>query len=194
MFFTDANTGFLVTGNTIVKTIDGGVNWNYVSTATGLNFIGGFSTLFFVDSTTGWIANMNNIYTSHGTISNWSKATISSPQPDTLYSIFAANTTTIYAGANDGTVLKSTDGGLHFAAVHQFPKAVPGPYHDLHFLDANLGYACYNNRVYKTTNGGSNWTVEVAADGDKITEIHFLDANHGWACTRKGKVWKYLVN
>lgn len=194
LFFTDTNTGYVTIKNKFFKTEDGGQTWATVTGAAGLVLDQINVTLFFTDSTTGWVVSGKNIYASNGTITQWTKATISSPQPDTLYSIFAASATTIYSGASDGTVLKSTDGGLHFSKVYQFPSAVPGRYHDLHFIDASLGYACYDNRVYKTTDGGGSWTVEVATDGDNIIEIHFLDKNHGWACTRRGKVWKYLVN
>lgn len=194
LFFTDDNTGFITSGTDFLNSTDAGVSWKSVSAASGLNLLNSYSTLFFIDSTTGWIGNCKFIYKTNGSILKWTEANINPYERDLISSVFAANRDTIYAGFFDGMVIKSTDGGLNFNLVHRFSQTSERAYLDLHFLDSNTGYACYNNRLYKTIDGGNSWSVEVATNGDNIIEIHFLDKQHGWACTRGGKVWKYLVN
>lgn len=50
VFFTDANTGFLVSENNVYKTTDGGINWTIEFTQMGLSF----QDIFFPDSQNGY--------------------------------------------------------------------------------------------------------------------------------------------
>ncbi|NIT55319.1 MAG: hypothetical protein GWN00_03500, partial [Aliifodinibius sp.] len=57
-FILDPNTVISV-GNfgTIIKTTDGGVNWNIRHSVSGISE--GFSSIYFVDSSRGWIVGLN---------------------------------------------------------------------------------------------------------------------------------------
>jgi photosystem II stability/assembly factor-like uncharacterized protein len=59
---------------------------------------------------------------------------------------------------------------------------------DIHFLTDQIGYASAGRTLYKTTDGGTNWTKVVSLGEATITEIHFTDATHGWACGSNGVV------
>jgi len=61
------------------------------------------------------------------------------------------------------------------------------------FLDANTGWLCGDDgEVWKTTNGGTDWTIERAADGSGLDwkDIEFLDADTGFATTDDGYIFK----
>ena len=59
---------------------------------------------------------------------------------------------------------------------------------DIHFLNANTGYACAdsstngNSCIIKTTNGGINWMKINLEQGITLNNIFFIDANTGFTC------------
>ncbi|MFT3909159.1 MAG: YCF48-related protein [Ferruginibacter sp.] len=186
VFFPDNNNGYMV-GTTIYHTIDGGLNWSPVQPLTGYVYSGNYSTLFFLNNTTGWIVSGQRIYYSNGSVNNWSQAIISGTTPSTdFYSVYAASANVIYAQTYSSEIFKSTDGGLHFSLIKILETG--NSFSDIHFIDENNGYAAHGNRIYKTTDGGSTWQVVVALSpaSDPIIEIHFTDAGHGWGCTYDG--------
>ncbi len=61
------------------------------------------------------------------------------------------------------------------------------------FLDANTGWLSGDDgEVWKTTDGGANWTIVRAADGSGLDwwDIEFLDADNGYATTDDGFIFK----
>ena len=86
-----------------------------------------------------------------------------------------------------GAFVKSTNAGVTWSKVSTF-DATSGYLSDIHFLNANTGYACAdsstfgNSRVLKTTNGGINWS-NIYLDPDIIlNSLFFIDINTGFAC------------
>lgn len=58
-------------------------------------------------------------------------------------------------------------------------------FEDVHFLDANTGYTAGRDGViYKTTNGGQNWTRQVAPYKSVLLSVFFFDYNTGWVSGR----------
>jgi len=64
-------------------------------------------------------------------------------------------------------------------------------YHDLHFLDDNLGYMTDGQYVLKTIDGGVTWTKEASIPRGIFYELHFMDINHGWAGGSHGTILKF---
>ena len=90
--------------------------------------------------------------------------------------------------SNGGQVYKSTNGGLNFSLIKTLTG---GGYLDLHFINNEIGYACFGHRIYKTTDGGATWQVVVAMGNTELVELHFTDASHGWACGRDGSILRF---
>ncbi|RKY56539.1 MAG: hypothetical protein DRP89_01155, partial [Candidatus Neomarinimicrobiota bacterium] len=64
---------------------------------------------------------------------------------------------------------------------------------DGYFLDANTGWLIGDDgEVWKTVNGGQDWTIVRAADGSGIdwNNVQFYDADTGYACADKGYIFK----
>jgi photosystem II stability/assembly factor-like uncharacterized protein len=102
--FLNENTGFIAgTSNTILRTTNGGNNWERV------NYINGFlnfSSICFVNSNIGYVAGSNgNIYKTTNNGINWFQ--LSSPSTK-LYSILFAINHGYIVGT--GNILKTTDG------------------------------------------------------------------------------------
>ena len=194
VYFTDNNTGYTVTTTGLFQTTDGGLTWPAVSPVTGLTISGsgsGYNTLFFLNNTTGWIANGNTVFKSNGNVNNWVTASFSPlpPQNGSL-SIYAPSSSIVYVGSIEGKIFKSVNGGANFTEIYNFPQNSIG-YLDLHFIDATTGYACYGNRIYKTVNGGSSWIPVVSLGETTFVEIHFTDASHGWGCANDGSILRF---
>ena len=117
VFFTTSKTGFAV-GNsgTVLKTSDGGANWNYSGKGITITGSTSFKSIFFTDSLNGIIVGSNIYKTSDGGLS-WAKKDIplSSSQYG-LNSVFFVNSTTGYICGRVGTLLKTIDSGETWVA------------------------------------------------------------------------------
>lgn len=191
IYFTDNNIGYTAGDAGVFKTIDGGVNWNIVNPATGLSLTpGAFKSI--VATTTGqvWVSSANDIYFSGGGLGNWTKSLYSGGGPTgNTMSISALAGNVVYAASGDGKLFKSVDGGANFVLKTTFTGSLF--YQDVHFVDANTGYACYVNRIYKTSDGGTSWQQVVALGEGNIIEVYFTDATHGWACGDNGALLRF---
>jgi photosystem II stability/assembly factor-like uncharacterized protein len=61
----------------------------------------------------------------------------------------------------------------------------------IHFINENIGYESFGHRIFKTTDGGINWTKIIGLGNSNIVEIHFIDEMHGWAICFDGTILKY---
>lgn len=155
VMFTDQLTGF-ITGHKLandtsvfIKTTNGGVNWT-VQRYTVSNW-GKFTSMFFVNSTTGYIGASSNssiLKTTNGGIS-WFPYTI--PTSNRIYSIHFPSGNIGYASCFGGQILKTTDGGSNWFLQ---TTGTGSPLHSVFFLNDLTGYAAGENTVLKTTDGG----------------------------------------
>ena len=199
LYFINNNTGFAPyvtsSGIGIIKTIDGGKTWTAISPVTGIvpNYLGR-SSCCFIDANTGWLTYGGQIFRTNGSVNNWTESIIpgNNPNPLDKQRIFATSANVVYvASSGRQRILKSVDGGTTFTESAHFPEAVGYSLVDIHFLDANTGYACYGNHIYKTTDAGGSWQPIVRLGKGSISGLHFTDASHGWASTTDGSVLIY---
>jgi len=165
----------------LIKTIDGGDTWNNVNVAP--TKCGG--GIRFLNPDTGFYAYANNLFdnsiiamTKDGG-SNW----------DTLYSgegwisyFHFVDDTYGYATVNNGTLLKTIDGGQTWAAI-SLPANIWGS--GVFFLNRDTGLVgggiSNSPAMYKTLDGGANWTPIVSPN--MIFKICFADMTNGYALT-----------
>jgi len=189
----DNNNAYGIYSSGILRTTDGGQNWNPVSPITGISDTGGTYPIgYFINATTGWICNENSTFKTNGNINTWTRANYSPALTtgiDNITSVYATSSSIVYTGCSSGKIYKSIDGGSNFILLKDFTNG--NNLSDLHFIDANTGYFSYSNRIYKTIDAGINWQVVVALGESFVTEIHFTDATHGWACTSNGEVLRF---
>ncbi len=105
-----------------------------------------------------------------------------------IYSIKAVDENTVWAGADHGTYLRTTDGGMNWTS-----GTVPGAESIVLLstaaIDANTAYFAgtsfsgYDARIYKTTDAGANWTMQYQNTNPEafFNSIAFWDENHGIA-------------
>lgn len=72
-----------------------------------------------------------------------------------------------------------------------FPSPDIGRFDDVFFLNPNLGWAAGNGGfVFKTTDGGQNWTEQLYLGGVYIRNIEFVNANTGFLGTLDNQFYR----
>lgn len=88
---------------------------------------------------------------------------------------------------------------LTWSPITSIPTDINGQrFDDVFFLNANLGWAIkgYYSALYKTTDGGTTWTQQIASGGlggfQYFRNIEFLNENIGFLGTLSGTFYKTL--
>ncbi len=179
----------LICGNygKILKTVNGGNNWNLLYADTTLQFW----SLFFVNHTTGFVSG------SYGTImrttnkgDNWTILTTGFQ--NALDGMWFVNENTGYVGGSN-IILKTTNGGQNW--VNKVGSFISGfeTAQAVYFSDANTGYYCTNTsttRIVKTTDGGDTWNLINTTSAGAAWGMSFTSSTTGYVCTETGKVLK----
>lgn len=81
-------------------------------------------------------------------------------------------------------IFHTTDGGKTW--VQQSAPPPPGnfplPFNDIYFIDRQNGWGVGSfGDIYKTTDGGDNWTLAETLGFGSFHTIFFTDLRHGWA-------------
>jgi photosystem II stability/assembly factor-like uncharacterized protein len=100
-----------------------------------------------------------------------------------LNSVKAVSPSIVWAGGVGATVRRTTDGGTTWLNANPNPGVINGDIYAIEALDANTAWATTSPAatfVYKTTNGGTNWTQVFTQAGGFMNGIVFRDANNGF--------------
>ena len=148
VYFTDINNGFAVgTNGIIVRTSNGGINWENSASGTSNDL----TSVFFADQNKGWIVGNAGtiIRTIDGGI-NWEVQT--SVTSDDLFSVHFINSDHGWISGENGTLLKTTDNGTSWVEQTGITRF---PLYSIFFTDVNTGWAVGAfGTIIKTTNGG----------------------------------------
>jgi photosystem II stability/assembly factor-like uncharacterized protein len=172
-------------GTTILKTTDGGINWQLIPFS--LTNIALYP-LFFVNENIGWTASADGVIlkTVNGGY-NWS------PQifvTDTaIVGMHFINENIGWAIGDRGKILKTTNGGTNwFSQTSGKVSMLWG----IDFVDDQTGWiAGAQGVILKTTNGGDTWETQTASFPSMwFADVCFLDANTGWIAAGNGRLLK----
>lgn len=94
---------------------------------------------------------------------------------------------TAWAVGEDGTILRTTNGGASWLAqASGTTRRILG----IAAVDAQTAWAVTGSQILKTTNGGQTWAIVHDDGGDSpIAHLSALDANRVWVATSTG-VWR----
>jgi len=177
IYFPSKDTGYAVGENaTIMKTIDGGLNWNYQNSGILTDFE--ITSVFFTDNNTGYVSPVNGpstvfLKTTDGG-TTWQNISNNSVNGWAIY--FSSK----YVGYTiSSSIFKTIDGGLNW---NEFP--IPGNFYgSLYFLNDSLGYSagfegvgdsCNNNTsIIKTIDGGLTWQDNIFTCTNSFQAIYF---------------------
>ncbi|MBS1518093.1 MAG: T9SS type A sorting domain-containing protein [Bacteroidetes bacterium] len=175
-FFINGNTGWAAgDSGTVIRTTDGGNNWELQNTGTDYNI----QDIYFINSSTGWALAWNIFPDSNsfqGTIilktTNGGDIWTSSMYPDTnsfMKSVFFKDAQNGYLGGVPSSIVYTTNSGQSWNKSQiDSNLSLLLPVLKIKFFDNNTGYACGGFRdiggiVWVTTNTGLNWTGTVVA-------------------------------
>jgi photosystem II stability/assembly factor-like uncharacterized protein len=178
-------------GNTpsvLYKTIDGGMSWTSEPLTPFTN--GAFKGIQCIGTNTVLLIKGNRFYFSSDAGSSWNYQTFST-NIASLKSVSAA--TNWLTGGQTGTndIYKITSFGTYTGASGNLNG---GPYTTIDAFDANNAMVAsgLNANVYKTTNGGTNWTQEsIPGTINYLNKINYVDVNNAWAVGGSGSIIKY---
>lgn len=165
---------------TILKTTNGGDNW--LAIENGVVGDGNYFCVFFLNETTGWIGENNNMgqgdvkKTTDGGQTFISSYTFGWPRD--LYFKDSLNGIGVDWSAY---IHKTTDGGSNWIS---FPIAGSGDFYRVSFINNYNGYVIANgpDKVYKTTDFGISWKVTGIVEGvvESLYSIRFKSDSIGW--------------
>ncbi len=172
----------------MVRSTDCGFTWN----ADSIGFANP-TDLFINKSARLWVlGEQGQLYISTDTGTTWSKNTIAS---DAMLSAMSCLDSSHFvlvgkssSGIQRGVVYESRDGGVTFQQVTgNWDK----PLTRMQVLTPRLGWiGGMGGRVYRTTDGGSNWTKHLLPDTTAtINRVFFCDSLFGWAIPSQGMLY-----
>jgi len=189
IFFTDSLNGFAV-GNdgTVIRTIDGGLTWNFQILDSNYHL----KDVFFLDDQNGWICGhstepyqQGRVYRTSNGGGDWEE--IAKMEFSDI--IFLDTLVGLAAGSS---IFKTTDGAVSWEQQFGYYYPVFG----FHFDDSLCGWAAggwingstgyMNSYILNTTDGGDTWEYQFeysgwAGAGFILYNICFTDSLHGFA-------------
>ncbi len=155
------------------------------------------NSVYFIDSAKGWAAGAESpdggsrrydlIYkTTNGGV-DWA-----ADQTGTFYSlnsIYFADENTGWAIGEKG-VAKTTDGGITWTP--QLEATNYQIFNSAYFINQDTGWVVggWGATILKTTNGGSDWSLQTLDDYNLLSSVNFINENTGWSVGAEGVVLK----
>lgn len=182
--FINSNTGIVVgdDGGKIYRTSDSGTTWSLIES--GITPV--LRAVDFFDDNIGVAVGRYGIIrrTTDAGIS-WSNPQVNQAT-EQLFGLHILDDEFACA-VGENTIVTTTDGGVNwFAQSYTYPDWVMG----VHFLNRQKGFAVgINGKIYRTINGGSNWTlVSTITPQNILRRVAFADDLNGIAVGDLGTV------
>jgi photosystem II stability/assembly factor-like uncharacterized protein len=171
----------------LMKTIDGGENWQRVELK-GFDVDSVLVRVVFSRGGRGWaFGEQGAIYTTHDSGETWNR--LRSPTRHLLLGgVFVDNDRGWIVGAG-ATIIQTSDGGetWYQSRLPQVEKSVR--FTSASFVDNRIGWAVGSGgSVYQTTNGGRTWQKQESGVYVDLFDVKFVDAREGWAVGAEGTI------
>lgn len=193
VFFTNDATGYIVggsNGHIILKTNNGGTNWDSLSTGISVPFL---MSIHFPTTDTGYTGGSNhNIFKTTDAGATWTTLDAGHEYNFAIH-FTNANTGYVAGGGNmtGGGISKTTDGGITW----QFSPL--GWQFCICFPNANTGYSVGTDgqvwsygTINKTNDGGATWTTIFQLVNVQLNSVYFIDSDKGYVVGDDGTVLK----
>jgi photosystem II stability/assembly factor-like uncharacterized protein len=182
----------------LIKSENQGETWDSISGFPGKQL----QSLWFFNSDSGMVAGYDEIYLTTDSGTSWDTAwsiTGFGYQYGELRNLSFGSTEVGYAtgiGRNqhnspsfDNFILKSTDSGVTWELIKTFSGESLA---SIGFINADTGFVGTNGLIYKTNDGGSNWTgIRLSDSWNTVESIQFISEMKGFAT---GGAMNYLTS
>jgi len=112
------------------------------------------------------------------------------PLAQDLYTVYALDSLTAWAGGTGGALLFTANGGASWS-----PRSVDAKYtlRDLFFADAAHGWAVgydskQNAAILRSGDGGLSWSRVLSSTTARLYSLHMISASLGWVSGHEGKI------
>lgn len=197
--FVSQNIGWMASGYKIFKSTDGGNTW-FLQTVISPEFMTSF---FFLNENIGWYTTHtgfvdSRIYKTTNGGDSWQLQYYG--QNQFLEEIEFTNTDLGFCVGSGGTPplpwvslsLKTTDGGNSWEQSVVSPSYYNG-FYSVHFLNEFQGWFGGVGVLFKTSDGGENWTeLPFILNNTALLKIQFLNSDIGWVKTDFGGLYKTI--
>jgi len=181
------NTGFIVGGEdyyygaVVLKSVDTGSNWNYVSEGTKAHLW----SIDFCNKDCGYAVGFGGtVLKTTNAGDDWTCCNTSSYD---LLSVSCTDPNTVFASGKNNLIIKSTDAGNTWTKYFGYTNIA---LYSTFFLDNNLGFvAGEDGTIFKTMNSGTDWTILSDQIYGQIMSIYFLDPDNGFFVNQEGEIY-----
>ncbi|RYY60186.1 MAG: hypothetical protein EOO05_10775 [Chitinophagaceae bacterium] len=144
----------------ILRSTDGGHHFRLVAYTANFGYQNFITDMDFADNTAGYAIDKFNIYKTVDAGLTWSIKNISNYYATSI-DVIDANTVFLTSSDYSNTrILKTVNGGLGWNIVPIPETSAYGSVTSATFFDVNNGWAVFDEqRLYRTTNGGTSWTM-----------------------------------
>jgi photosystem II stability/assembly factor-like uncharacterized protein len=179
--FGDQKNGILI-GNNMLTTSNGGITWHSRGS--------GFNDAWFVENNLAVVAAQGRIMRLWGAGLLNQQSVMVNDTVNFLATRFISSTTG-FISTSRGDILKTTDKGVKWNKVFEYPgRAV----YSFFFLSPSEGYAAgTGGLILKTTDGGDHWTVMPQKSGlPDFKRVSFLSSEKAYAMASGGIFFESL--
>jgi len=172
----------------IIKTEDGGDNWDLVS-GTESFLLWGINRV--TDDILWAVGDFGTIVRSIDGGNTWEDKTIDSlaSQGYAFRGCYFENKDTGWV-VGDYRIIYTEDGGNSWALQRTATVRLYG----IDFIDQNEGWVVGNNgTIFHTTNRGTNWNTQTSGTTVSLRDVEFLSSTRGWVVGASGQV-RYTLN
>ena len=111
---------------------------------------------------------------------------VSSPTTNDLYQVHFFDPETGYIAGANGTILRSTDGGISWNMTTFMPDQT---WNSVNFASQLTGYiASFGGKIAKTTDGGLSWNVIYSDETRSFSKLKFISLTTGFAISFQGLI------
>jgi photosystem II stability/assembly factor-like uncharacterized protein len=175
IFFSDLNTGWIMTYNKLYRTTNSGVNW----TECAQLYLNSF---YFINANTGWgSSSAGTLYkTTNGGL-NWNTYFVT--PSSFLGEVYFIDNNTGWVCSSSPYIYKSTNSGINWTA---YGTCISDWTSSIEFYNYSRGWASSDSgKIIMTTNGGINWTLRSTGEVHDLYLLCFPTADTGFVFGNK---------
>ena len=131
-----------------------------------------------------FIGNITNGQSCNG----WNSVT--NEMTNSLKSVYFISVDTGYTVGEDGSILKTINGGINWIAQN---SGITNNLKSVYFANNSTGYVVGDNGIIlKTIDGGNNWNIQISGTILSLYSVYFKNTNIGYAVGDYGKILKTI--
>lgn len=196
VYFRNKEDGYIVAGNSIFSTDNGGRNWREIRRYLASDLGGALPELYsvrFSGKKKGWVVGSISrddvvvdslvLYTNDGGAS-WQRLRM--PTKEELIHVDFVSEKKGWIVGDKGTILHTADGGENWTGQR---AGVQTTLYHVDFRNDRVGWVVGNQgTILRTTDGGETWFIVEPPVRNTLLSVQFADDNDGWIVGRGGVI------